>query len=64
MSKLGKGRNAPKGEHKTACGRCMQNGVPCMLVLRKSAPVVLPLPKLRRSVGATPRDLGYYILDL
>jgi hypothetical protein len=47
-------------EHKTACKTCINAGKLCMLVLRRSQPVILPLPEEKRAMDVTPRDVEYY----
>jgi hypothetical protein len=64
LSKLRATKNVNGPDHRVACERCVKAMVPCMLVMRNSPPVVLPLPKSRRSAGATERDVGYYIVKI
>jgi hypothetical protein len=64
LSRLKVTKNVNGPDHKVACERCVKAMVPCVLAMRNSPPVVLPLPKSRRSRGATERDMGYYIVKV
>lgn len=57
--------NAPvhgDSEHETACPTCTKSGRLCMLIQRRSTPVILlPLAEGVREPGAAPETIGYYI---